>query len=414
MSTVPLPEQPDDPSGGPSPSISDEQLESFLREAAEGGGAPAPKEPSARARMVAARLREQDEAAQRAQGDGRGRGLWPRRRRKAQGPSPAAPPGWRTGPAWQEMTGARTRRRGAGAVLGVSLAVALAVVAVRPSLVTDHLPGAEPEAAAPATPLPAETALPTAAPGRVGTAGQPTREHPWRGSPAARWAEGADAIELPEAKAVPGLGEADVELALRHTKEFLVASSLDPAVLRGGTPERALALLEPKQPALLSKLRRSLREPTRRNDPLLLFTRFDPDEVRLAGDVVKVRGHMTFTASRPGEVKVHADYTFVYPLVRAHGDGDRVARTIVRRDLTLTMADPGRWAATRGKLHPESYTADFSNSDCDAHDGYLHPAFPDEVRGPAPTGPAEDPYDRSRPLTDDARDAAVCGVATRT
>ncbi|WP_256362308.1 hypothetical protein [Streptomyces sp. TRM70350] len=263
------------------------------------------------------------------------------------------------------------------------------------------------------TPLPAETALPTSAPGQVDAA-LPTREHPFRGSPAERWADGADAIELPEAKAVAGLTEADVELALRNTKEFLVASNLDPAVLRGEQPERALDLLEPKQSALLSELRRALREPTRKNDPLRLFTRFDPDEVRLAGDVIKVRGHMTFAASRPGELKVHADYTFVYPLVRAHGDGDQVARTIVRRDLTLTMADPGRWAATKGKLLPESYTADYANSDCDAHDGYLHPAFPDELQGPAPTGPAEDPYDRSRPLTDGERDVEVCGVAMRT
>ncbi|WP_180686294.1 serine/threonine-protein kinase [Streptomyces gossypiisoli] len=410
MSTVPPPERPDgEPSGESSSVISDEQLESFLREAAEGGGAPAPKEPSARARMVAARLREQDKAARRAQGGAR----WPRRKRKVQGLPPGTPPGWRTGPAWQEMNGTRARRRQIGSVIGVTLTVALAVVAVRPSLVLDPIPGREAEAAASPTPLPAETALPTSAPGQVDAA-LPTREHPFRGSPAERWADGADAIELPEAKAVAGLTEADVALALRNTKEFLVAGNLDPAVLRGEQPERALDLLEPKQSALLSELRRALREPTRKNDPLRLFTRFDPDEVRLAGDVIKVRGHMTFAASRPGEVKVHADYTFVYPLVRAHGGGDQVARTIVRRDLTLTMADPGRWAATKGKLLPEGYTADYANSDCDAHDGYLNPAFPDDLRGPVPTGFAEDPYDRSRPLTDEARDVAACGVATRT
>ncbi|MGA5141204.1 hypothetical protein [Streptomyces azureus] len=48
--------------------------------------------------------------------------------------------------------------------------MALAVVAIRPSLVLDRIPGREPgvpEAAASPTPLPAETALPAAAPGDV-------------------------------------------------------------------------------------------------------------------------------------------------------------------------------------------------------------------------------------------------------
>lgn len=58
MSSVPPPDRSD---GEPAPSISDEQLEAFLREAADGGGGSAPKEPSARARMVARRLREEAE-----------------------------------------------------------------------------------------------------------------------------------------------------------------------------------------------------------------------------------------------------------------------------------------------------------------------------------------------------------------
>ncbi|MFR9796954.1 hypothetical protein ACL02U_13750 [Streptomyces sp. MS06] len=85
MSTVPPPpaegpgEDPDEPSG-----ISDEQWDAFLRDTVEGSGAAAPKEPSARARMVARRLREEAEAEARVQarpqprprrrGLGRGRG----------------------------------------------------------------------------------------------------------------------------------------------------------------------------------------------------------------------------------------------------------------------------------------------------------------------------------------------------
>ncbi|MCL7366203.1 hypothetical protein [Streptomyces ardesiacus] len=379
MSSVPPPERSDDQSA---PSISDEQLESFLREAAEGGGAPAPKEPSARARMVAARLRDQEE------------------------PAP-----WRGGPQSTPARGSRDRRRRAGAVAGVLVLAAVAVVALRPSLVLDRLPGDD--ASAQPT-LAAETARPTGAPANAAGSPQATREHPFAGSPAERWAEGADAIVVPEAKALSGLGKDDVAFALRRAKELLVAANLDPAVLRGERPDEALDVLDPKQPELLPKLRRSLSAPDADHDPLRLFTRFDPEETRLAGDVVKVRGRMTLAAGEPGVVKVDADYTFVYPLVRVNDEDGPVARTIIRREITLTLNDPARWNVTEGKLLMEKYFSEYGNTDCDVHDGYLHPGFPDDAGpgGARPTGPSTDPYDRSRPVT--GSEPGDCGQVTRT
>ncbi|KAB1139559.1 hypothetical protein F7R91_39340 [Streptomyces luteolifulvus] len=407
MSTVSPPEQPDESS------IPDEQWDSFLRDAVEGDGkSAAPKEPSARARMVARRLREQDEDAA-----GGGRRRWGRK--TVPEPQAWTPSGWRTGPAWQEMNGKVARRRKAASVVGVLLAVGLAVVAVRPSLVLDRIQGRESGgtgAVASPSPLPAETALPTAGPGEVEQYALPTREQPFLGSPAAQWADGADAIELPATKAVPGMSREDVALALRRTKEFLVAANLDPAVLRGGQPDKALALLDPKQSDVVSDVRRSLRKPTHENEPIRFFSRFDPDEVVLAGEVVKVRGHMTFEAARRGEVRVHADYSFVYPVVRAHGDSDVVARTIIRRYLTVTVADPRQWLATEDKLWLEAWDASYGNDDCGVDDGYFHPSFPDETAtGAPPTGPAEDPYDRSRSLNDDSGvEGEECGVVSRT
>ncbi|MFG3317301.1 hypothetical protein ACGF3J_04590 [Streptomyces sp. NPDC048171] len=389
MSTVPPPDRSDD---DPSSSLSDEQLESFLREAAEGGATSAPKEPSARARMVARRLREEDEAARRAD---------PRGGRKNQGPP--SPPGWRTGPA---PSAGGSRKRRVGAVFGVLVLAALAVVAVRPSLV---LP--DDDGGGSGQPLAAETARPTGAPGDPAGSGRATPEHPFRGSPAERWAEGADAIEVPKAKALSGMSEEDVEFALRRTKDLLVAANLDPGVLRGGQPDEALAVLDPKQPKLLPELRRSLREPDEEHDPLLLFTRFDPAEVRPAGDVVKVRGRMTLAAGEPGVVKVDADYTFVYPLVRTNDPDGPVARVIVRRELTLTLNDPAAWDVTEGRLLLEKYYAEHNNTDCGVDDGYLHPGFADDAPdGERPTGAAVDPYDRTDPLTPDGS----CGRVTRT
>ncbi|WP_217170268.1 hypothetical protein [Streptomyces sp. AC512_CC834] len=377
MSSVPPPDRSDDDSA---PSLSDEQLEAFLREAAEGGGTAAPKEPSARARMVTARLRGQEEPAP-----------WraPQRTPKGDG---------------------RERRRGWGAVVGVVVLAAVAVIALRPSLVTDRLPGGEAEAAASPTPLPAETARPSGAPGQVDRSGGPTVEHPFRGSPALRWADGADAIELPQAKAVAGMSKADAELALRRTKEFLVAANLDPDVIAGGRPEEALGLLDPEaQKDLLPDQRRGLREPSREYDPVGLFSRFDPDEVRLAGDVVKVRGRMSLAGGKPGEIKVHADYTFVYPLVKSDG-GDHVERTIVRREITTLLLDPDRWHATRGKLAIHEYKVNTYNTACKLYDGYLHPFFPADRK--QATGPSVDPYDRSGEMRDTPGDE--CGTVTRT
>lgn len=415
MGTVPPPEQPDERSGE-EPVISDEQWEAFLRESVEGGGAPPPKEPSARARMVARRLREEEErAAQNARGGRRGR--WRRRTAAApaHGPRPWTPAGWHTGPAWREGNGRARRNRRLWSALGLVLAVAVALVAVRPSLLTDRLPGHEAPADAAPSPLPAETALPSSAPGAAGS-GTPTLAHPFRGSPALAWGDGADAIELPRAEAVGGLGTDDVALALRRTKDFLIATNLDPAVLQGAQPTAAMALLDPKQPETLPRLRRSLSDPDRDHDPLNLVTRFDPAEVRPAGDTVKVRGHMTFAAGQPGQVRVHADYTFVYPLVRAGAGADDdapVARTVVRRELTMNLVDPARWKATPGKLTIERYSSDTYNNECDVHDGYAHPVFPGTGPTGAPaTGAAVDPYDRSRSL--EGRKPDGCGVVTRT
>ena len=371
MSTVPPSEQP-----GEQPSISDEQLEAFLREAEEGGSAAAPKEPSARARMVTRRLREQGDVT---------------------------PPGWRTGPASHETNGRTRRRRRLGAALGVLLVAGLAVVAIRPSLLLDHLPGGsdgKPEATASASASPL-------------TEGGPTLDAPFRGSPARSWAEGADAIELPAAKAVGDMSKEQVEQALRRTKDFLVASNLDPAVRRGGQPAKALSLLDPKQPDMLADARRALRSPDREHDPVNLFTRFDPDEVRPVGDVVKVRGRMTYEAGEPGQVRGRADYTFVYPMVKAESGADRISRTIVRRELTMLLSDPSRWNVTAGKLLVERYDAVYFNVACENDGGFLHPSFPTAApTDNPPTGEARDPYDLDTPLGE-VLDGEGCGTATR-
>ncbi|MET9831271.1 hypothetical protein ABZ078_18660 [Streptomyces sp. NPDC006385] len=347
----------------------------------------APKEPSARARMVTERLRRQD-----ARGE--------------------SPPGWRTGPAWQEMNGRSARRRRLWAVLGVTVAVAVAVVAVRPSLVPGDPFGTGDAAQAPAAPpLAAETAAPTAPPSAA--ADTPTRARPFAGSPAERWADGADAIEVPKAKALRGVSAARIETALRLTKEFLVASNLDRDVLYGAEPKTALGLLDPLAKDYLAQLRAGLRRPTVENDPKWYFTRFDPDEVELVGTEVKVRGRMTVEpdGDQEGRVLVRADYTFVYPVAKA-GGGNEVTRTIVRRAVEVDVVDPAEYRATEGRVWLLDLSSEIGNDLCRKGDGFIHPRFQADLRAdPGPSGDAVDPYDRSRRL-DGA--GTECGTVSRT
>ncbi|MEU7065186.1 hypothetical protein ACIGQE_00645 [Streptomyces sp. NPDC053429] len=387
--------------------VSDEEWARFVREAESGAG-QAPKEPSARARMVTERLRQEDE--ERAARERGWKGRKARRARQA-----AEPAGWRTGPAWQELEGRRKGRRRLKATAAVVFIAALALVAVRPELLIDRLTG-EAEArknARSAAPLPAESVRPTGAPAQ-GYPDRPTPRDPFRGSPALQWADGAAGIEVPQATAVGGVAEDRVADALAKAKQFLVAANLDPDVLRGGRPEAALKLLDPQDGELRQELDASFAQPAREHDPLNLFTRYDPAELRPVGDVVKVRGRMWVEpGERAGEAQVKADYSFVYPFVKAGGNPEDVARTIMRRELTLVVADPAKWRVTPGTVRLTSYRQDLANSACDRFDGYVHPSFfsdPDD-RGPAPSGSPVDPYDRSKSI--DARPQEGCGTASR-
>ncbi|MFG2879580.1 hypothetical protein ACGFYU_31995 [Streptomyces sp. NPDC048337] len=209
------------------------------------------------------------------------------------------------------------------------------------------------------------------------------------------------------------MSQEQVATALGRTRDLLIASNLDPAVLGGERPEAALKLLDPLQADGRGLMERALAKPSTETDPLWLFSRFDPGHVRFHGGVVKTRGRMTFEAGRDGEVLVHADYTFVYPVVSAKGGSDEVARTVVRRTLTTALLDPKKWQATKGTLQIVSWSESAGNDDCTRDGtGYLHPQFRSELTAAAPgaTGPVTDPYDRSKELAELPKE---CGTASR-
>ncbi|HEY8978087.1 MAG TPA: hypothetical protein VIU15_00715 [Streptomyces sp.] len=374
------------------PEISDDDWERFLRESAEGAARDAPKEPSARARMVTARLKEQE-----ARGE--------------------LPEGWRTGPDWRETERRARGRRRRWALVGIPLAAALAVVAMKPSIIPGDPfgTGTTGTTGDVAAPLPPETAAPSGAPGAVDPEA-PTQSHPFAGSPALQWADGAAGIVAPEATAVKGFTKAQVQGLLTKTRTLLIDTNLDPATLRGERPKAAPKIIDPLQKDAHGLFGEALRKPGKERDPLQLFSRFDPAEIRLAGSVVKVRGRMTFAAGKDGTVVAHADYTFVYPVVRVStpkADGNAEAtRTVVRRVLDVELSDPARYKVTPGTLFLSRYDVSSGNSKCDVHDGWFHPTFRSDLpSGPTPRGPEEDPYDRSRELSTGADEP--CGTVSR-
>lgn len=368
------------------PAVSDEDWAQFLAQA-EAGAGEAPKEPSARARMVAARLREED--ARRGS---------------------AEPPAWRAGVARRERGRGGRRLK---AALAIAFVAALALIAVRPELVIDKLTGKAEQDAKARVPLAPETARPSAAPSAVDPE-RPTLREPFKGSPAVQWADGASGIELPEATALNGLSKEQVAAGLELSKRFLVAANLDPATIRGDRPQEALGLIDPAQGELLKRLEQALAKPAKGNDPLQMFVRAG-SETKLAGDVVKVRGRLQVQpGDAHGQVDVLADYTFVYPLVQTKPGADEISRSIVRRQMKFTVVNPREWRVTPGTVQLGAYLYDIGNSACFVYDGALHPAFTDDrpESGPTPSGTPEDPYDRSKSLEEEPAEEG-CGTLSR-
>ncbi|WNI21954.1 hypothetical protein [Streptomyces sp. ITFR-16] len=335
-------------------SIPDEEWERFLQDA-EAGTPGAPEEPSARARMVARRLREE----------------------------PGPPGGWRT----HEPP---RRRRGKGwYVVGFLVVVALFVVASDPGRVTNWFGGDD----GGGTTRAAEPERPDAPPATGAAFETPTPDDPFRGSPADAWKDGVAGITLPAARATGWMSEKDVARTLERSRDFLVASNLDPGVLRGERPAAAIALLNPRQKDVQNYLAHAFDTPSRKNDPLKMFSRFAPSKVRLVGDAVRTRGWITFRKGERGAVEVTSDVTYVYPVVRAAEGSDEVARTVVRRETVMSWDDPSKVIIEPGTFSLVSYKADTANGGCDNVSGFFVPEFPSDRRSTG-EGPEVDPYER--------------------
>lgn len=226
-----------------------------------------------------------------------------------------------------------------------------------------------------------------------------TERMPFRGSPSAVWADGVAGIDLPASEAAGTLTSVEVGDVLRKTRELLVESNLTPRTVLGGQPG--------------AQGDKVLGHSGAGPSPLWFFTRFDPAEVALHGTVIKTRGTMTYEASPTGELVVHTDYTFVYPLVKQSGGAEvvpgaeEVTRVVVRRRLDLVASPEGSLTVREAQWRAV-------NDDCRVEpDGYLHPLFSKE-RAKAPKWPVVDPYDTGGQLAGRDASGRECATPKRT
>lgn len=151
-------------------------------------------------------------------------------------------------------------------------------------------------------------------------------------SPAAQFKSGGAGIALPAAHRTVHFADSQVRAALITAKDYLVESSLDPAVLTGDEVRHVRILLDPDQ---LEQFDRSFERPAAdgRHAATGWLVRFDPTRTALADSGVRVHGVLRAAEVNSETLEVTSDHTFVYALRPAgHHDG-RASLFTVRREL---------------------------------------------------------------------------------
>ena len=145
----------------------------------------------------------------------------------------------------------------------------------------------------------------------------PVAPGPFAGTPLADYLVGAAGIQLPFPRHTQDFTSDQVLHALKIVYNYLRASSLDPAVLMGGSTDSVRSLIAAGQHQQFDQ---SLSDPRddQQHDVLGWLIRFDPSKVRLAApDDIRLQGTLNYQQLNSGTLEVTSDYTFVYALTPA-------------------------------------------------------------------------------------------------
>lgn len=239
------------------------------------------------------------------------------------------------------------------------------------------------------------TLIPLAPTGPVPAA---DRAEPFVGHRAADYRTGSVGITLPPAHRTSHFTEDQVMQALNITREYLVASTIDPGALTGGDVRTVRNLLTPGQ---LDQFDRSLEKPADdgRHAATGWLVRFDPARIALAAQDVRVRGSMSASETGDDQLEVVTDHTVVYAVRDATAVAGAPSLFTVRREMRLRF-DGDDLRDRHVELVQASVEAG-PLSCTTAQAGYFHPLLAGQQAQPQ-TG--TDPYDRGHQIT------SVCGV----
>jgi hypothetical protein len=208
-------------------------------------------------------------------------------------------------------------------------------------------------------------------------------------------------ITLPPYHSTRHFSENQIRSALYDVRPYLIHSALDGEVLTGGQSREVKLLLDPGQWAQFDS---SLENP--RSDGRHAATgwmiRFDPKEVELAAQEIRVEGSIAYQEAGSDALDVTTDHVFVYALRPAGADDSAHASLFtVRREMDFHLE---RSDLRDHQLRVRNVELRAGPSACSSdQSAYLRPLLAGQEatgRGPAGT----DPYDRSHD-----HPSAVCG-----
>jgi hypothetical protein len=214
---------------------------------------------------------------------------------------------------------------------------------------------------------------------RAGTQQAPNRgpmfdvARPFDSTPAADWADGADGIATPPARAIGGFTPEQVRTATEQVRDVIVASRLDRRMLIDHDPAGFLAKLAPDARRQLAPLFSGGRE----TEVQSLVSMTAKGSALLQAEP-KVDGEMAVAAGNAGELVVHTNYVFVYAF-RPDGPTRLVdamnTLVVVRADVDYVLRSGDRWTQGSQGLWYGDATGYAYSIGCKAYkQGFLAPA----------------------------------------
>lgn len=232
----------------------------------------------------------------------------------------------------------------------------------------------------------------------VGAVPATDAKDPFAGRAAQDYRIGAEGITLPAAHRIGDFAESQVIEALSTAKDYLYASSIDPAALTGGDVRGVRSLLTAGQ---LEQFNRSLSRPADdgRHAVTGWMVRFDAAKVRLASDEVRVQGSMSVERAGSDALEIVSDHTMVYA-VRAAGDANAAPSLFtVRREMRFRFDQDDLRDQQMELVQADVEAGPLSCATAPV--AYFRPLLAGQ-RSPGMS--AVDPYDQEHGIT------SVCGV----